>query len=74
MKIQNQARISNLMRSFEGNNKIAFDALMTQLGEANDLIDEHEEKIIELESLARDDSNRIAARSEERRVGKECRL
>ena len=39
------------MRSFEGDHKIAFDALMTQLGEANGLIDEQDERIIEPEGL-----------------------
>ena len=33
---------------------------MTQLGKAYGLIDEHEERIFELEGFARDDSNRIA--------------
>ena len=48
------------MRSFEGDHKIAFDAFMTQLGKVNHLIEEHEERICELESFARDDANRIA--------------
>ena len=48
------------MRSFEGDHKIAFDALMTQLGEANGLIDEHDDKILELEGFARDYSLKIA--------------
>ena len=52
--------LSKLMRSFECEHKIAFDALMTQLGKANGLIDEHEERILELESFARDDATRIA--------------
>ena len=55
-----QGHLSNLMKSFEGDHKIAFDALMTQLGEANDLIDEQDDRILELEGFARDDSLRIA--------------
>ena len=58
-KNANQVHLSNLMRSFKGDHKIAFDALMSQLGEANGLIDEHEERIIELEGFAHDDSLRI---------------
>ena len=47
------------MRSLEGENKIAFDAFMTQLGNSYGLIEEHEERICELEGFARDDANRI---------------
>lgn len=57
---KNAIRLSKLMKSFEGEHKIAFDALMSQLGNANRTIDEHEDKIIELEGFARDDANRIA--------------
>ena len=59
-KNANQAHLSNLMKSFEGDHKVAFDALMNQLGEANGLIDEQDDKILELESFSRDDSLRIA--------------
>ena len=59
-KNANQVHLSNLMRSFEGDHKIAFDALMTQLGEVNGLIDEHDERIIELEGFSRDGALRIA--------------
>ena len=59
-KNANQVHLSNLMKSFEGYHKIAFDALMNQLDEANGLIDEQDDKILELESFARDDSLRIA--------------
>ena len=59
-KNANQAHLSNLMKSFEGGHKVEFDALMNQLGEANGLIDEQDDKILELESFARDDSLRIA--------------
>ena len=38
-KNANQAHLSNLMKSFEGDHKVAFDALMNQLGEANGIID-----------------------------------
>ena len=38
-KNANQVHLSKLMKSFEGDHKITFDALMTQLGEANRLID-----------------------------------
>ena len=55
-----QSHLSNLMRSFEGDHKIAFDGLMTQLGEANGLIYEQDDRILELEGVARDDSLRIA--------------
>ena len=47
----NQVHLSKLMKSFEGDHKIAFDALMTQLGEANGVIDEQEDKILELGAL-----------------------
>ena len=39
------------MRSLESENKIAFDAFMTQLGKAYGLIEEHEERICELEGF-----------------------
>ena len=57
---KNANNLSNIMRSLESENKIAFDAFMTQLGKAYGLIEEHEERICELEGFARDDANRIA--------------
>jgi len=60
LETKNAIKLSNLMKSFEGEHKIAFDALMSQLGKAYSIIDEHEDRIIELEGFAREDAMRKA--------------
>src|SRR5664279_4452493 len=51
---------ATFMKSLHGDAKMAFEALMSQLGEANALVDEHEDRIEELEGFARDDAKKIA--------------
>jgi chromosome segregation ATPase len=48
------------VKSLRGDAKLAFESLKLQLGEANGLIDEHEERIEEIEGFARDDAEKIA--------------
>src|SRR5664279_1414919 len=48
------------VKSLHGDAKMAFEALMSQLGETNALVDEHEYRIEELEGFARDDAEKIA--------------
>ena len=48
------------VKSLRGEVKIAFEALMFQLGEANALLEENEERIEELEGFARDHADKIA--------------
>ena len=55
-----QGGFAIFVRSLQGDAKMAFESLMRQLGEANSLVDEHEERIFELEGFARDDAEKIS--------------
>ena len=44
-KYTTQGALANLVRTLDGESKIVFEALMSQLGEANGHIDEFEERV-----------------------------
>ena len=43
-----QGGLTNIVRTLDGETKMVCEAFMSQLGEANGLINEHEERILEL--------------------------